>query len=655
MRWRCIVIYNGASPVTNTRSISEARSIFSCVESIRGNRTTGYFSHLRRASLWNNLIKFFMATPELEVHFIDQHFAALMNRLAKAPSAELELATKLVRNFRERGDICVALRAITSTDASKIGGPDVPPLKSWVRKLRASGVVGAPGEFAPLILDKAERLYLQRYWKYEDDLGGKLEARLKGNPIDDFDQAELASNLERLFPAQSDFQKVAAFVAATSQLCVISGAPGTGKTRSIVLICALLVALAGKRELNFALAAPTGKAAARLKETIAQTRFSLRLPVELKLPADASTIQRLLGAKGDSPHFRHDAKNPLAADVMIIDEASMIDLALLAKLFDAVRPDARVILVGDKDQLASVEAGSAFRDICTPGLELGVSVSLAEAFAKCTGEELEGTSASEAPIHSVVVELRRNYRFTPETGIAELSSAVNQGDSEGAIAVLKSSGRIRWWPTPLVKNFERELRERVLPRFEKFLTLTDPADALNQLAEFAVLCALRRGPFGAETANGLLERMLRERVEGDGRYHGGEPVMIVRKDYNVGLCNGDLGIVLPDASSGELRVFFRGEDSDVLNFAPGRLPAHQPAFALTVYKSQGSEFRDALVILPERDAPVLTRELLYTGVTRVRETVEVWAKEHILRQTIERKIERSSGLRDRLWKKNGGS
>jgi exodeoxyribonuclease V alpha subunit len=603
-------------------------------------------------------MKFFMATPEPEVHFIDEHFAELMNRLAKVPSPELKLAAKLVSNFRERGDVCVALPAITFTHASKIGGPDVPPLRSWVRKLRASGVVGGPGEFAPLILDKAERLYLQRYWKYEDELGRNLQARLRDNPIRDFSQTELAKNLEKLFPVQSDLQKVAAFVAATSRLCVISGAPGTGKTRTIVLICALLIALAGKRELNFALATPTGKAAARLKETIAQTRLALRLPEHVKLPADASTIQRLLGAKGDSPHFRHDAKNPLAADVVIVDEASMIDLALLAKLFDAVRPDARVILVGDKDQLASVEAGSAFRDICTPGLEPGISVSLAEAFGKCTGEELEGTSASEAPIHPVVVELRRNYRFTPETGIAELSSAVNQGDAEGAIAVLKSGGRIRWRPTPLVKNFERELRERVLPRFEKFLTLTDPVEALSQLAEFAVLCGLRRGPFGAETVNGLLERMLRDtgrRVEGDGRYYAGEPVIIARNDYNVGLFNGDLGIVLPDATSGELRVFFRGEDSDVLNFAPGRLPAHQPAFALTVHKSQGSEFRDALVILPEKDAPVLTRELLYTGVTRVRETVEVWATEHILRQTIERKIERSSGLRDRLWKKNGGS
>src|SRR5438034_3497669 len=262
-----------------------------------------------------------MGTLELEVHFIDRHFAALINRLAKVPSPELELAAKLVSNFRERGDVCVALPAITSTDASKIGGPDVPSLRSWVRKLRASGVVGGPGEFAPLILDKAERLYLQRYWKYEDELGRNLQARLGDNPIRDFSQTELAKNLEKLFPVQSDLQKVAAFLAATSRLCVISGAPGTGKPLTIVLICALLIALAGKRELNFALAAPTGKAAARLKETIAQTRLALRLPEDVKLPADASTIQRLLGAKGDSPHFRHDARNPLAADVVIVDEA----------------------------------------------------------------------------------------------------------------------------------------------------------------------------------------------------------------------------------------------------------------------------------------------------------------------------------------------
>src|SRR5205823_1992569 len=365
-------------------------STFFCAGSIRRNQATEYFSRVRRTSLCNNWTRFFMAMPELEIDSIDRQFAALMNRLAKAPSPELELAAKLASNFRARGDVCVPLRDVTSAEAEKMGGMQVPSLKNWVKNLRCSGVVGDPEEFAPLILDQSDRLYLQRYWKYENELGGNLLARLRDKSPRDFDPDDLAQSIAELFPGPSDLQKVAAFVAATSRLCVISGAPGTGKTRTIVLICALLITLAGKRQLSFALAAPTGKAAARLKETIAQTGVSLRLPGELKLPAEASTIQRLLGARGDSPHFRYNAKNPLTADVVIVDEASMIDLALLAKLFDAIRPDARIILVGDKDQLASVEAVSAFRDICTPGFELGVSVSLAEAFAKSTGEELDG-------------------------------------------------------------------------------------------------------------------------------------------------------------------------------------------------------------------------------------------------------------------------
>ena len=219
-----------------------------------------------------------MATPELEIAFIDEHFAAMMNRLAKVPSPELELAAKLVSNFRARGDVCVPLRNVTSSEAEKMGSTEVPALKNWVKKLRASGVVGDPGEFAPLILDQNDRLYLQRYWKYEEELGRNLEARLTDMSPHDFDPGDLAQGIAELFPGPSDLQKVAAFVAATSRLCVISGAPGTGKTRTIVLICALLIRLAVKRELTFALAAPTGKAAARLKETIAQTSM---LPISL--------------------------------------------------------------------------------------------------------------------------------------------------------------------------------------------------------------------------------------------------------------------------------------------------------------------------------------------------------------------------------------
>jgi len=231
---------------------------------------------------------------------------------------------------------------------------------------------------------------------------------------------------------------------------------------------------------------------------------------------------------------------------------------------------------------------------------------------------------------------------------------VNRGDAARANAILKS-GKVKWRPTPSVKTFEQELRGRVFHRFKELCAQTDPTKALARLNEFVVLCALRRGPFGAETVNTLIERMLFEagKLRTMNKYFSGQPLMIVRNDYNLELFNGDIGITLlqPDG----WRVFFPGEHGEPRSFAPARLPEHETAFALTVHKSQGSEFREVLVILPEEDAPVLTRELIYTAVTRAREDVEIWAGEAILDQTINRKVRRSSGLRDSLWAEASGS
>lgn len=592
-----------------------------------------------------------MVETESELAPIDRHFAALVNRLASKPSRDLELAAKLVSSYRRQGHVCLPIKDVTAAELVGTGITAVPSTASWRDCLRTSGVVGEPGEFAPLILDGADRLYLQRYWKYEQGVAADLQSRLV-TPRATFPQSDLGAALAKLFPGKTDDQKRAAFVAATSKLCVISGGPGTGKTRTIVAICALLLAL--DKNIRLALAAPTGKAATRLKDEMRQTQSSFPLTPEIaeRLPTEASTIQRLLGARGDSPNFRHNAETPLAFDAVIIDEASMLDLALLAKLLDAVRPETRVVLVGDKDQLASVEAGSAFRDICTPGFKLGVSASQATAFESYTREKLSDTVPACAPIHDSIVELRRNYRFKPGEAIAELSSAINRGATGDVVALLKKGGQVSCRPTPSPKNLEGNLRENVMPHFESLLIATEPEVAINQIGAFAVLCALRRGPFGAEAVNALLEQMLRDSgtIDRDAHYYHGQPLVIVRNDYNVELFNGDLGVVLRDAQhDGELRVFFRGEQTRMRSFSPARLPAHEPAFALTVHKSQGSEFREALVILPDRDAPVLTRESLYTAVTRVRERVALWANDAILEQAISRRVRRSSGLRDILW------
>ena len=419
------------------------------------------------------------------------------------------------------------------------------------------------------------------------------------------------------------------------------------------MICALLLALS--TDTQIALAAPTGKAAARLKEALARARTSLKLPEEIakRLPDDATTIQRLLGVIANSVKFRHAREHLLSANVVIIDEASMVDLALLSKLLNAITPQARVILVGDKEQLASVEAGSAFRDICTPGFEVGISENQARTFEKCTGQKLAGVTSRQASIHDAVVELHENFRFAAGSGIGELSQAVNRGDAARASTILKS-GKVKWRPTPSAKTFEHELRGRVFHRFKELCAQTDPSEALARLNEFVVLCALRRGPFGAETVNALIERMLLEagKQRTTNKYFSGQPLMIVRNDYNLELFNGDIGIALsrPDG----WRVFFPGEHGGLRSFAPARLPEHETAFALTVHKSQGSEFREVLVILLAEDAPVLTRELVYTAVTRARDDVEVWANEAILEQSVNRKVRRSSGLRDSLWNVAGG-
>ncbi|MDQ2868051.1 MAG: exodeoxyribonuclease V subunit alpha [Verrucomicrobiota bacterium] len=584
-----------------------------------------------------------------EIEPIDKHLDALLSRLATKPSPELSAAVRLLSSFGRQGHVCIALADVGKAELEEIGLANVGNPKSWSKALRESGVVGTVDEHKPLVLDHAGRLYLQRYWEYEKRVADELIRRSRSEEIKFYKQ-KLNSTLANFFAQNAEMQKLAAFVAATRKLCVISGAPGTGKTRTVVLACALMIALSDE-PLTFALAAPTGKAAARLKETVAQCRAELDLPPEIaaQIPGEASTIQRLLGARGNSIRFQHNAERPLNADVVVVDEASMVDLALLAKLLTAVRPDARLLLIGDKDQLASVEAGSVFRDICSPGTETGVSQELARKFAAATGVKLSGAMPRQAPLQDCIVELRKNYRFRDNDAIAQLSRAVNAGDVETALAVVERGEAVTLRSLP--KMLERELRAKVLPHFQRLAGLRDPVAALREQGNFAVLCAVRRGPTGAETINRLLAEMLRgsERE----RYFHGLPLMIVRNDYQSGLFNGDLGIVLAD-DEGKSRAYFPGEADRARAFALGRLPEHESAFALTVHKSQGSEFRRALMILPERDTPVLTRELLYTGVTRVREGLEIWARRDVFAQALRRKVQRASGLADALWNEAKG-
>ena len=599
-------------------------------------------------------------TSEETFSSLDLHFADLVGRLAESRSVELELAALLVSRQRVDGHICLPLREIAGQPLPAIyrGLALAPKADDWIKKLQGTDVVGRPGEFKPLILDEQGRLYLRRYWEYENRLANIIKSRLKAaRPI--VNAELLRRGLERFFPkkGETNWQKVAAFSAVMSNFCVITGGPGTGKTRTVAAILALLLEQAGESRLRIALTAPSGKAAARLKESVQNAKAALNCADGIKeaLPSDATTIHRLLGFIPDSPYFRHDADHPLITDVVIVDEASMVDLALMSKLFEAVPENARIILLGDKDQLTSVEAGYILGDICNTGAAIQLSKEFGKLYAASTGETLAvKMRPRENPMQDTIVELQRNYRFRSDGGVFRLSRAINAGDVETAFEVLrnKSHSDVTWRLSPPARSLPVAVREKVVGGYQRYLQTDEPAEALAQFGEFQVLCALRNGPYGVGELNRLIEQSLSETglLEREGQWYRGRPVMITRNDYNLKLFNGDIGLTFPDADK-EMRVFFASPDGKIRKFAPSRLPAHETVFAMTIHKSQGSEFGSVLLILPADDAPILTRELIYTGLTRARDSVEIWSTENVLRSALGKRTSRTSGLRDALWKK----
>ncbi len=592
---------------------------------------------------------------------LDRHFAQLMCELADAPSEELALAARLVSHTREHGHICLRLDAVSGqeNELSDLHISQKPPLQWWIQQLKASGVVGAPGEFLPLILDDNNRLYLRRYWEYEQHLVRAIQQRA-GMLADDVNAASLAEELNRFFPETSgeiNWQKLAAFAALTRRFCVITGGPGTGKTRTLVFILALLLGQARGRSLRIALCAPTGKAAARLKESIHAARAQLNLPadVDARMPDDATTIHRLLGSIPNSPYFRHNRDNPLAVDVVIVDESSMVDLALMAKLFEAVPESARIVLAGDKDQLASVEAGAVLGDICNSSEAWSPGTALLAAYGKATGEKINSlNSLHDTGLANHIVALQKNHRFGDDSGIFQISRNVNRGDASGVLAQLQTGQFTDFSAKPLPRpsGMRKRLTPMVLEKYTAYLQAGSGGQALQAFGRFRILCALRGGPFGVETANRLVEEILCDAglIEHRRPWYAGRPIMITRNDHGLRLYNGDIGIVLASPEhNGELRACFPSPDGRLRWILLPRLPSHETAFAMTVHKSQGSEFQQVLLLLPDQESPVLTRELVYTGLTRARETVEMWFDERVFAAAIGRSIARNSGLRDALW------
>lgn len=593
---------------------------------------------------------------------LDLEFARFMGELTRDDSPELLLGCALASRAVGEGDVCLDLNQYAGQlllwpelDRDAVYAPE---LSVWRRALRRNSVIGEPGEFKPLILDGNNRLYLYRYWSYEQQLAEELRQRAGQMLL--VDEERLRAGLRRLFPPQRglpvDWQKVAAALATLRGFSVISGGPGTGKTTTLAKILALLIEQASDRPPRIRLAAPTGKAAARMQEAIRRSKEQLadRLaPATLAaIPEQASTLHRLLGAQPDGVYFRYHRDNPLGLDVLVIDEASMVDLALMTKTVGALPPSARLILLGDKDQLSSVEAGAVLGELCAQ--VDGFTPAFARRLADLTGEKIGAGGAAMHCLQDCIALLQYSYRFGADSDIGHLAEAVNRGDEPGIRTLCQQPcATLNWRPAATPDELVERLLQGYSGYFQRVRERAPVADVFAAFQAFQALCPQRAGPTGVENLNAMLESRIKARLRRGGDWYPGRAVMITRNDYQLQLFNGDVGITLPDpADENRLRVYFQEADGRLRGFPSNRLPTCEPVFAMTIHKSQGSEFDEVLLALPTHDSRVLTRELIYTGLTRARARVAIWGNLEIVLQSVRKLTQRSSGLREKLQQLN---
>ena len=594
--------------------------------------------------------------------------ASALRHGAQPPSARAagEAARQVCHALAE-GHVCLGLDELERVE----GGPGSPT--QWRSLLLASGVVAAaqpatPPATHPLVLDDEGRLYLARYHAYEQRLARRLLqasrhpvtpdepalSRLQRRLVELFSPAGPPATTPPGIPAPTpapapapDWQMLAAALACRSRLTVISGGPGTGKTTTVVALLACL--LAEDPTCRIALAAPTGKAAARMLEALRERGARLPAAWREALPRRASTVHRLLGSRADGS-FTHHAQHPLALDVLVVDEASMLDLALATQLLEAVPPHARIVLLGDRHQLAAVEAGAVFAEISA---DPTLSEPCRRALAALTGTPATQIAPAPpilpSPLHDAVVWFTRSHRFTQGSSIGRLAQLVNAGDATGVLEALGISpsgeGPHKLDTGPLIEPYQRFLQAVAhAPQ--------DVARAVHAFARYRVLCATRTGPQGVGAVNAALEARARAQLpphagEPSSPWYPGRPVIVRRNDYVLQLYNGDIGLALPDAH-GLLMVWFPDDRQGLRAIAPARLPTHDTCFAMTVHQAQGSEFDEVALVLPTQTSAVLTRELVYTGLTRARQRVQVHASAEVLSMAVGRQANRRSGLLARL-------
>ncbi|MCT2420176.1 exodeoxyribonuclease V subunit alpha [Pantoea vagans] len=590
---------------------------------------------------------------------LDIQFARLV---ATESQPALLLAAACVSAEAGEGHVCLPLSnlcedslfagrqpALAQAIWQAAGAPD-----DWPSRLADWSAVSDGSRVTPLVLSN-QRLYLHRLWYSEGRVADFFAAQEIKTA---FDMRAAGDVLNSLFGDQPEnWQKIAAAVALTRKTAVISGGPGTGKTTTVAKLLAALIRL-NPGALRIQLAAPTGKAAARLTESLGRALQELVVSDEerRRFPAEATTLHRLLGAQPDTQRLRYHAGNPLHLDVLVVDEASMVDLSMMAKLIAALPAHARVVFLGDRDQLASVEAGAVLGDICRC-TESGYSQARAEQLALLTGCTLQGSDNRQAPVvRDSICLLQKSYRFDASSGIGQLAKAINRGDAEQVRAVFAAAHEDVSFQTLNSAEAYQVMLDEVAQGYQPFLQLirrqAPPAEVIAAFGRYQLLCALRDGPFGVQGLNQRIEQRLmqlqRIRRPGMGsRWYEGRPVMITRNDSALGLFNGDIGITLRD-EEGNLKVFFPLPDGSIKAIQPSRLPSHETAWVMTVHKSQGSEFDHTALVMPTQFLPVLTRELVYTAITRARKQLTIYSEPGVFQRAVQLQTQRRSGLVERL-------
>ncbi|WP_323639193.1 exodeoxyribonuclease V subunit alpha [Pectobacterium polonicum] len=606
-----------------------------------------------------------MAQARRLVRALDIQFARM---LADETQPDLLLAAACLSAHSGAGHVCLPLENLQAQTLFDGRDPDLAQqllagmglntVAAWQQRLLASNAVSDGSKPTPLVL-QGEKLYLQRSWQSEGRVAQFIASERDTIPVD---ESAIRSVLDRLFSdsgEEIDWQKVAAAVALTRRIAIISGGPGTGKTTTVAKLLAALIELNTGDALRIQLAAPTGKAAARLTESLglALHRLSVDQQQREAFPQEATTLHRLLGAVTDSQRLRHHQGNPLHLDVLIVDEASMVDLPMMANVIAALPAQARIIFLGDRDQLASVEAGAVLGDICRFA-EAGYSRARAQQLQRLTGCMLDDSGPEgQTTVGDSICLLRRSYRFDPHSGIGQLALAVNGGDDARVRAVLNGEfADITCSPLTEAEEYQSMLAQCV-EGYRDYLQLVaagaTPDAVLLAFQRYRQLCALREGPFGVAGLNQRIEQALHQagliqRSRNPlNRWYPGRPVMIERNDAALGLFNGDIGIAMI-GENGELRVFFPLPNGETKDVTPSRLPPHDTAYAMTVHKSQGSEFDHTALVLPNHYLPVLTRELVYTAITRARQRLSLYTDVRILCRAVKTPTQRYSGLEERI-------